>query len=246
MTLGDRVRSVVRKFLPMEDVVETRRISRELLWADVFNSTIASSAWLANRSFSPGRWAVGYAYLYVLYRILDELKPQRILDLGLGQSSRLIAQYAAGNPSVEHVIVEASDEWIDFFRRGVVLPDNSRIVRLDYAFEPFREENRVRVYEGFAEKLGKKAFDLVSVDGPLSADMMRYARIDLLKILPQGLARDFAVLFDDVHLRQNDVVATACEEALTVAGVACGSVTYQGEKDFRVITSDSWKFLRTL
>ena len=246
MTLGDRVRNVVRKFMPMEEAVETRRISRELLWADVFNSTIADSRWLTDRGFSPGRWAVGYAYLYALYRILNELKPRRILDIGLGQTSRLIAQYAASDPSVEHVIVESSDEWIGFFRRGFALPENSRIVRMNTAFEPFREADRVRVYEGFKEKFADGAFDLVSVDGPFSADMARYARIDLLKILPQGLAANFAVLFDDVHLRQNAVIAEACERALTTAGIACGSAIYRGEKDLAVISSDSWRFLRTL
>lgn len=246
MTFGDRVRNAVRKFLPMEEAVETRRNSRELLWADVFNSTIADSAWLVNRGFSPGRWAVGYGYLYVLYRILDELRPRRILDLGLGQTSRLIAQYAASDQTVEHVIVESSDEWIDFFRRGTALPDNSRIIRLNTAFEPFREAERVRVYDGFAEKVGDRAFDLVSVDGPYGTDLPRYARIDLLKILPQGLAADFAVLFDDVNLRQNAAAAAVYEQTLTAAGVACGSAVYEGAKDFAVITSDSWKFLRTL
>ena len=45
--------------------------AREILWAQIFNNTISSSAWLKDASFSPGRAAVGYPFLYACYRILD-------------------------------------------------------------------------------------------------------------------------------------------------------------------------------
>lgn len=35
-------------------------------------------------SISPGRWAVGYNYLYVMTRVLVELRPHKVLDIGLG------------------------------------------------------------------------------------------------------------------------------------------------------------------
>ena len=92
----------------------------ELYWAQIYNSTIQNSNWLEDKSVSPGRWAVGYNYLYVLYRILDDIRPSHILELGLGQSTKIIGQYAAfcGLPEqIEHVVVEHDDEWKQFFFR---------------------------------------------------------------------------------------------------------------------------------
>ena len=66
---------------------------------------------------SAGRWAVGYQYLYVMYRVLNEIHPRRILELGLGQSTRMLGQYAAAHENVSHFVVEHDPEWIDFFQR---------------------------------------------------------------------------------------------------------------------------------
>ncbi len=63
---------------------------KEILWAEIFRSVTDKSTWLKNRSFAPGRWALGYPALYILYRILNEMKPKSILELGLGQSTRMI------------------------------------------------------------------------------------------------------------------------------------------------------------
>ena len=72
-------------------VSKANLIARENEWAAIFNNTIHDSTWLKDRSFSPGRWAVGYQFLYVMYRILNEIKPERILELGLGQSTRMLS-----------------------------------------------------------------------------------------------------------------------------------------------------------
>ena len=67
----------------------------EILWANIYHDTIASSDWLHDRTISPGglyRWGVGYNFLYAVYRILDEMRSRHILELGLGQSTRLSGQ----------------------------------------------------------------------------------------------------------------------------------------------------------
>ncbi len=45
------------------------KVSSKTMWAEIYNDTTEGSDWLTDTSFSPGRWAVGYQYLYVLYRI---------------------------------------------------------------------------------------------------------------------------------------------------------------------------------
>ena len=64
----------------------------EIVWARIWDDSKRGMKWIEDLpSISPGRWAVGYNYIYVLTRILNEMKPDRILDLGLGISSTIIS-----------------------------------------------------------------------------------------------------------------------------------------------------------
>ena len=94
---------------------------------------------------------MGYPFLYVLYRILDEAKPRRILELGLGQSTKMISQYALSDPAVEHTVVEHDPVWIDFFKKQNASLANTKIVELPAEIRPFNDFDGVRAYKGFAE-----------------------------------------------------------------------------------------------
>ena len=100
---------------------EGARSAAESVWADVFSQTVANSPWLTDKTFSPGRWALGYQALYVLFRALSNVKPMRILGLGFGQSARMITQYATTDSNTEHYVVEHNQEWISFFKRNTGL-----------------------------------------------------------------------------------------------------------------------------
>ena len=52
-------------------------VNRELLWAQIWHDTAKGCEWLGEDfGVSPGRWAVGYDYLYVMTRVLEELRPR--------------------------------------------------------------------------------------------------------------------------------------------------------------------------
>ena len=71
----------------------TKKIN-ELLYANKFHDTIKQSKWYKDQSLSLGEMAIDYGTAYVLYRVLDKMNPSSILEFGLGQSSKLIHQYA--------------------------------------------------------------------------------------------------------------------------------------------------------
>lgn len=222
------------------------RTSKESVWAHVFNNTVANSSWLVRKSFSPGRWGVGYAYLYVLYRVLNEVHPRHILDLGLGQTSRMIAQYAAAHPDVEHVVVESSSEWIAFFQRDFQLPSNSRVIQADYAIEDYLGKCAVRVFKDLEKKLEGGRFDLVSIDAPIGGDMKCLSRVDLHRIAPKALADEFVVLMDDTERKPEMDSMIELHRILLEAGISCSYATYDGMKECMVLASDSLKYLLTL
>lgn len=230
-------------------------ILQEMQWGQIYNSTISGSEWLKDQSVSPGRWAVGYNYLYILYRILNDVKPTNILELGLGQSTKLMAQYAAyygasSKQKIHHYVVEHDDDWIRFFQKGFShFSEFSQLVHLPLVQVSIEHGEFVK-YKGFKEFIestGQK-FQLFSVDGPYGAQRGNYCRRDILECLPTILDDDFVMMFDDYGEACYKTTPHDVEKVLSQNGIPFVSCMYSGVqwKQVYVIASESWKFLTTL
>lgn len=225
---------------------DASRNAAEGTWANVFHDTIQDSPWLTNTTFSPGRWAVGYPFLYAMYRVLNEFQPKRILELGLGQSTRMIAQYAATHEGVEHIVVEHDPDWIHFFSQDFSLPASTRILQLEREMVPYEDAQQVRVFRGFQEALAGKQFDFISVDAPLGGDMKEYARIDVLRMMPQCLRENFVIMVDDVERSGEKHTVAAMEACLQEHGIAYQRGNYNGKKDTVMLCAKSVGFLSSM
>ena len=225
------------------NVSSCERYASETVWAEIFNNVVSDTSWLKNTAFSAGRWAVGYQYLYVMYRVLNEIHPRHILELGLGQSTRMIGQYVASQADAEHFVVEHDLEWIDFFSRDFTLCNRSKIVKLDREMIPFREAEVVRVFRGFEEQFKGQKFDFISIDAPFGGDMKQYARIDVLKMLPDCLADSFIIMIDDTERSGETNTVNAMKEQLKQSDIAFATGKYSGSKDCTVICSVDLKFV---
>ena len=222
------------------------RSASEAVWAEVFNSAIKNCSWLKDVSLSLGRWAVGYPYLYVMFRILNELRPKSILEFGLGQSTRMIAQYAAANKDVKHYVVEHDKNWIEFFGNDCILPENTEIVVLDYDFVSYKEAKKVRIYKGASMVFQNMKFDYISIDGPLGGDMDSYSRIDILNLLPDCLKDSFIIMLDDYNRLAEQNTGREIERILKENGIAFKASTYYGDKDIRIWCSQDLAFYCSL
>lgn len=209
---------------------DSARHASEAVWAQIFNNTISESLWLKDKTFSPGRWAVGYPYLYVMYRVLNETRPKRILELGLGQSTRMIAQYAAAFQDVEHIVVEHDPEWVEFFCNDFPIPKNTKVVMLEREMVPYKEADAVRVFKGFKETFQGQKFDFISVDAPLGGDMKQYARIDVLNLIPDGLGENFVIMVDDCNRIGETNTVKEIQQRLADYQIGHQTGWYQGEK----------------
>lgn len=90
----------------------------ENLWAQTWRDTMRGIDWINDLpSISPGRWAVGYNYLYVMTRILNEIEPHKVLDVGLGVSTTLFSTYFRNHIFEDgmHMVIEHDASWIDFY-----------------------------------------------------------------------------------------------------------------------------------
>lgn len=224
-----------------------RGTTRELLWAHIFSDTVAQSVWLKQRNFSPGRWAVGYPFLYALYRILDEMRPKSILECGLGQSTKMISQYAAFFPDVRHIVVEHDETWIDFFSRSYRLPESTNLCVLPLIQNAvYGDDDAVTAYEGFQEKFQGCKFDFLCIDGPFGGQTKKYARVDVLSLFPQCLEKSFAVFLDDAHRTGETNTLIEMRKSLDAQAIPYAEGKYQGEKVSHLLVSRDLRFLTSM
>lgn len=226
--------------------VEVQKSSKETLWAEVFNNTVKDSKWLLNKQVSPGRWAAGYPFLYILYRALCSIKPKNILELGLGESTKIISQYADASDDVTHYVVEHDSNWINFFKKDFAVSHKTEIIQLPWGFVPYKEAESVRIYDGFAERFAPGKYDIICIDGPLGGDMKEYARIDVLSLIPNSLAESFVIFIDDCNRHAEGCTINEILAMLDGQGISYKRGTYKGEIDTCVICSQDLAWLCTL
>lgn len=226
------------------------RAINETLWANIYNNTIRNSKWLVDKTVSPGRWAVGYPGLYAIYCILDRMQPKRILELGYGQSTRLISQYAKANEQVEHFVVEHDSNWIEFFSKNMESLTNTRIVKLDTDRITYHEAENVLVFSGFEEKFSKLQFDFIIIDAPFGTapdnSKKIMSRVDVLQILPMCLEKSFVIVLDDFERQGERTTAAEIDVILKESGIECKTGNYSGSKDTKIWCSPDLSFLCSL
>ena len=234
----------------MEDSRSTNELKRkiqELEWAVIFQDSIKNS-WLEHVGLSLGRWAIGYPFAYILFRALEAQKPLNILELGLGESTKIILSYKKQSQDlVRYTVVEASQEWLDFFQRSNAdLVGDTELIHLEYQFSKFRDFQDVRVFNGFEEKFKNKKYDLICIDALLGGDMKEICRVDILSIIPISLNTTFVILLDDFNRQTEKNLAKLIFEELDKNQIAYVSGTYDGEKSTLLIASPDLAYLKSL
>lgn len=225
-------------------------VQKEILWANIFHDTIRGSEWLPeNISFSPGRWALGYPGLYLLYRALNEMRPSAILELGLGQSTQITGSYVkyqtqCGN-MCRHYVVEDNQNWIRFFCHNNSIPEATEIIRLDMKEMEFDiniiGKTKINMYNGFKERLEGEKFDLIFIDAPWGSE--EYSRIDVANILPGCLTDRFMIIMDDCNRKGELRTVRLMQDILNESGIAYCQGIYEGEKATVCLVSPDLEFM---
>lgn len=234
----------------LSKIIETQEdilgYARENNWALVFNNTITNSNWFSETPLSLGRWAIGYQCAYVLFRVLDEIQPTSILELGLGQSTKILGQYACNNTEVNHYVVEHDQSWIDFFKNNYEITNNSTIIQCDWDFIDYEGVEGVRVFADFKKKLGEKKFGLIMIDAPFGGDMPVFSRIDVLRNITDFIEDSFVIMIDDIDRAAELNTFKKMQSKLVESNIPYVAGVYRGKKSVGVIVSENFKFVLTM
>lgn len=241
--IKDFVKRTIRGLF-YDDFEKIYNRQEDLLYAQIWHDTIRDVPWAANiRGISPGRWAVGYNYIYVMTRILNELQPLKVLDIGLGISSVLISTYMDYYTSHEnaekekncdciHTVIEQNSDWCCAFEKNNILSTATRVKICQCIKEKYKEYD-VYAYENFAETIGDIKYDVISIDGPWGSD--RYSRTDIVNLLPNVLSEKFVIIIDDTERKgEQDLINEICHK-LDSSGIEYDLGLYHGFSDCTVI-----------
>lgn len=143
-----------------------------------------------------GAWAVGYDYLSTLCKILQIMKPQNILEMGLGQSSKVILSYQRNN-GCKYKIIEQDEEWLDFFIRdnGSISNDAEIFIRPIKQMLCVKYDANVNCYSDISDIVANETYDVISIDGPWGSEGI--SRVDILPYIPKCLKKSWCILIDD-------------------------------------------------
>lgn len=216
--------------------------NNELIYANVFNSSISNSEWLKDKSFSLIKGASNYSFMYCLYYILDEIKPENILEFGLGQTSKMTTQYAKHfNKNLK--IVDHNQEWIDVFSKNIDLNDKTKIYHknlIDVEIEGVTSDK----YESLEDITLNNKFDLIIIDGPIGVKR-KYPRTNILDLIPNNINPDnFIIILDDAERDGETNTANFIFKKLEENNVSYIKSYKVGLKTQLVITSLQYEFLK--
>ena len=211
----------------------------ELLWAHKFTNTISNSKWLKDQSFSPGRWAMGYPGLYLLYRIYNDVKPKHILEFGLGESSKLLVQYHRAFES-EITIVEHNEDWIKFFSTSN--GDWSEFIQVLPLLEKTVAGKQTRTYAQLELIYKKHHYDVIIIDGPYgSPSFSRSQIIDL--IANDCLKEEFIIVMDDYNRPGEKETMNSVENLLRDKSITFKTGVYEGQKTTFILCTKGFEYL---
>lgn len=219
-----------------------RSTQREILKGMNFTNTIIDSEWLKYKGVSPGGMAADYGLLYTLYRVLDGIKPQNILEFGLGQSSKLIHQYASYY-NINAVTYEHDDKWIRFFDEGKNGDYHVNIKKMDLEAVVYKGYETIS-YKNYEKELGGAKFDLILVDGPFGSE--HFSRSQIIRIAGMNLSKSFCIILDDIHRKGELETFKEIMNVLNHNNISFCSRMYYSSKVHGLICSKDLVFLTSL
>ena len=219
-------------------------LSKELLWANVYHDSIRGKDYLEKLPLNIGRWAGNYAFFYLLNRIMHDARPERILEFGLGESSKFISVCLENNlKKGSHHIIEQSDEWLSDFSSKFKLGTYSTVTIC-----PLVQKNifgfEVNCYNLLENQIQEK-YDLYLIDGPFGSP--RFSRFDAIMLAEKLTVSDeFIMIVDDSNRQgEKDTINELCK-LFKNKNIKIYQQIFKGEKQTWIVTTQKYRFLTSI
>ena len=230
-------------FQTKTDIINQKleNLNMDNLNAQIFNNLINNSTWVKRKDFIPIKWAANYSLLCILYIILDYFNPKNILELGMGQTTKLTSQYAQNkNKEALVQIIEHDEEWIKYFSSQFENSENVKTYKKDLeTFTIYNSQNDR--YSDLQDVIINNKYNLIIVDGPIGANK-QYPRTNVVDLIPQNLADDFIIIVDDAQRNGEKNTVELIFDKLEKNNIKYFVGYRKASKQQLLITSESCKF----
>lgn len=240
-----KIKTLIKEFRIRDEslklqIEDLKLQNSELEWAHIYHDTIKDKIWLKDLAVSPGRWAVGYSFLYILARILSDYKPKRILEFGLGESTKVISSFLENNlVNSKHCILEQDSEWVNIFNSRFSLSPNSELIYLPLVTKEIKGYH-VNSYDGIEEKVNG-VFDLYVVDGPFGS--AHFSRYDICKIIEElEPCNEFIIIIDDYNREGEKQTVKEIIKTFEKKGIKIYTGIYTGTKSQIILATEKYRF----
>lgn len=214
---------------------------QEQIWAHKFHDSIRGLKGVNEVSYFIGNWAGNYTFFYLLSRLMQEFRFERILELGLGESSKFITTFLNTQHTPDHVkhdVFEQNEAFAQHFKSKSELCKNTHIHIIDLI------EEDILGYTNKVFNLNNVAindYDFYVIDGPIGSP--RYSRFDVMKLVKHKVpGSEFVILFDDVNREGEMDTLKYLMGWFNQQNIEADYHIYSGEKSVAVLTTPKYKW----
>ncbi len=183
-------------------------------------------------------------------KILSLCRPRETLELGSGQTTKVLAAYRRRRPESKVLSLEQDISWAEHLRaQGCDGVRHCPLISTEVSLPGVSKRLSTEWYDADALLEGRK-FDYILVDGPDhgvgAAERSSLSRAGILNHLPSILAPSFIIVFDDVERLGETNTVSACAAMLSASKIAFFQFYVYGGKTQAVLCSGDRKFLQSV
>lgn len=236
-----KIRKHIKQFFEQQN--EILKFNKELEWANIYHDSIRGKDYLERLPLNIGRWAGNYSFFYVLNRILNDYKPQTILEMGLGESTKFVMAYLDNElKETKHIVIEQDENWKNSFLN--LFPKSKNTEIKVYPFHKVTVKGfNTNSYQNLADDITEK-FDLYIIDGPFGS--INYSRYDIINLARNFEKEDeFIIVLDDYNRQGEKETANDLFKLLSEKGIKYYNTSYSGVKSVLVIATEKYRFAKS-
>lgn len=213
-----------------------------------FTAAVHGSTWFTRQALSLGEKnsrEVSWKYLLVLYRLLDEYRPKKILELNLGQSTKVTAQYAT-KFQASHTLLEHDRERVEHYLRcwdipwGNTVIQGSNLLLINHADHA---DMTGVVYERMEALTKDQKYNLFLLKCPVFKRGL-HIHMDLLTRMPDILEEDFAILMDHTEEAFGNIILEDMESILKKNEIPFLRKDFsEPGRKCSLLASENWKYI---
>jgi hypothetical protein len=230
-------------------VSRLRARTDDLHSAIAIEKAVQRSGYALTDFFTDGAAANPSLQLFNL-KVLSFCQPQNVLELGSGQTTKILSCYARKNPAVYVLTLEQDEAWVNRLRTHV--SHDYRHVPLEpmkFACAGNGRQLNTLWYEDIRE-LHQQRFSYILVDGPdpgkPGTAHTDYSRCGILRYIPGILAESFIIMFDDAERYGETMTINALKQILHASNMRFLYFSVHGIKTQDIICSPDYSYLQSV